>query len=42
VLRVNPGAPDLPDIFRGFWRQSALPSSPFRRLIPSLQGSKAS
>lgn len=42
VLRIDPGALDLPDIFHGFWRQAALPSSPFRRLIPSHQGSKAS
>lgn len=41
VLRVDPGAPDLPDIFHGFWRQSALPSSPFRRLIPIRKGSEA-
>jgi hypothetical protein len=42
VLRVDPDAPDLPDSFHGFWRQSALPSSPFRRLIPTHQGSEAS
>lgn len=42
VLRLDPGAPDLPEIFQGFWRQSSLPSSPFRRLIPTHQGSKAS
>ncbi len=41
VLRVDPGAPELPEFFHGFWRQSALPSSPFRRLIPIHQGSKA-
>lgn len=38
VLRVDPGVPDLPDVFHGFWRHSALPTSPFRRLIPSHQG----
>ena len=42
VLRVDPGALALADIFQGFWRQSGLPSSPFRRLIPIHQGSKAS
>ena len=42
VLRIDPGALDLPDIFHGFWHQAALPSSPFRRLIPNHQGSKAS
>ena len=40
VLRVDPNALNLPDCFTGFWQQTALPSSPFRRLIPSHQGSK--
>jgi hypothetical protein len=42
VLRIDPDAVDLPDSFKGFWQHTELPSSPFRRLIPSHQGSKAS
>lgn len=42
VLRVDPDALDLPDSFKGFWQHIALPSSPFRRLIPSHQRSEAS
>jgi hypothetical protein len=41
VLRVDPDALELPDSFKGFWQSFALPSSPFRRLIPSHQGSRA-
>jgi hypothetical protein len=42
VLRVDPDALDLPGSFKGFWQRTALPSSPFRRLIPSHQRSEAS
>jgi hypothetical protein len=38
VLRVDPDMLELPDSFKGFWQRAALPSSPFRRLIPSLPG----
>ncbi len=42
MLRVDPDALDLPDSFKDFWQHIALPSSPFRRLIPSHLGSKVS
>jgi hypothetical protein len=35
VLRIEPSALQLPNEFRGFWRHTTLPSSPFRRLIPA-------
>ncbi len=34
VLRVEPYAPQLPELFQRFWKNTVLPSSPFRRIIP--------
>ena len=43
VLRVDSDAFDVPESFKGFWQTTTLPSSPFRRLIPSRRhGSTAS